>query len=148
MFISVHIWLWSFLIAIVAFLIAIVIIGWARPSKPREPSEIFQPYLSIRKFEKSGAGKRLVIENNGKGRANQCTIENLADSGYDFEITGPHHIHVGGSLKMLGNANPGKSVTAKNKFQFLIHYQDDGGEQYKIMVKDDGSGPKLQNMFL
>jgi len=148
MFLSVHIWLWSLLIGIVAFLIAIVIIRWGRPTKPRDPSEIFQPYLAIKKFEKSGAAKKLVIENNGKGRANQCTIENLADSGFDFEITGSPHILVGGSLKMLGNANPVKSVTAKNKFQFLIHYQDDGGEEYKIMVKDDGSGPKLQNIFL
>ena len=115
-----------------------------------QPGEFFQPYLSINKHERKEGIKHIVIKNSGKGKANNCRIENPGESYIEFKITGTHHMISGGLLKISGHPKPNESSSTPGKYKFILYYQDEGGEEYKIIISDEGegAGPILVNAFL
>jgi hypothetical protein len=145
---------WILLTAAVLIIILTLFLIWKRKTASNESNlqqgEIFQPFLSINKHERKDGIKHIVIKNSGKGKANHCRIENAQECHLEFKISGSSQVISGGILKLSGHPKPGYSTSTPGKYKFILFYQDEGGEEYKIIVSDEGEGigPELKNAFL
>jgi|KBSMisStandDraft_5_1062788.scaffolds.fasta_scaffold34236_1 hypothetical protein len=145
---------WILLTAAVLTIILALFLIRKRKTASKESNnqqgEIFQPYLSINKHERKEGIKHIIIRNSGKGRANHCRVENTEECHLEFKITGNSQVISGGTLKLSGHPKPGYSTSTPGKYKFILYYQDESGEEYKIIVSDEGegNGPELKNAFL